>query len=126
MKIGDILRTLIEEYDLTQKELANQLNIAPSTLGSYIQNTREPDFATLKLFADYFHVSPDFLLDYHTQNTMTHQEDDLLRIFRALTQEQKDICVEQCKVFLRVNRKEKQILKEQLSESTSQKNSNMG
>ena len=43
-EFGDNLRTLIEERDITQKELARQLNIAPSTLGSYVQNVREPDF----------------------------------------------------------------------------------
>ena len=49
MSFGENLRTLIEEQDMTQKELAIQLNIAPSTMGSYVQNTREPDFATLKM-----------------------------------------------------------------------------
>lgn len=45
MSFGENLRTLIEERDMTQKELAAKLNIAPSTMGSYVQNTREPDFA---------------------------------------------------------------------------------
>ena len=44
MSFGNNLRVLIEERDMTQKDLAKQLNIAPSTLGSYVQNTREPDF----------------------------------------------------------------------------------
>ena len=54
MSFGDNLRALIEERDITQKELAKKLNIAPSTLGSYVQNVREPDFATLKMFANFF------------------------------------------------------------------------
>ena len=45
MSFGNNLRTLIEERNMTQKELAQQMNIAPSTIGSYVQNTREPDFA---------------------------------------------------------------------------------
>ena len=36
MSFGNNLRTLIEERDMTQKELAVQLNIAPSTMGSYV------------------------------------------------------------------------------------------
>lgn len=64
MSFGNNLRTLIEERNMTQKELAQQMNIAPSTIGSYVQNTREPDFATLKLLAGYFDVSIDYLLDY--------------------------------------------------------------
>lgn len=107
MSFGDNLRTLIEERDITQKELSRQLNIAPSTVGSYVQNTREPDFSTLKRIAQYFDVSIDYLLDYPSQATVNHPENELLRIFRSLSQEQKEICIEQCRVFVRMNRKEK-------------------
>jgi len=107
MSFGDNLRNLIEERDMTQKELATELNIAPSTIGSYVQNTREPDFATLKLFATYFDVSVDYLLDYSSGETQSHQENELLRIFRSLSSEQREICVEQSKVFVRMNHKAK-------------------
>lgn len=107
MSFGNNLRTLIEERDLTQKELAMKLNIAPSTMGSYVQNTREPDFATLKSIAKFFGVSIDYLLDNHTGKTATHQEDELLRIFRSLDSSQQEICLEQCRVFVRMNHKEK-------------------
>lgn len=108
MSFGDNLRTLIEERNLTQKELAKQLNIAPSTMGSYVQNTREPDFNTLKLLAKYFDVTTDYLLDFNSNQTVSHQEDDLLRIFRSLSSTQKDICLEQCKAFVKINYKEKE------------------
>ena len=104
MDFGGKLRALIEDRDITQKELAAQLNIAPSTLGSYVQNTREPDFATLKLLAKYFDVSTDYLLGHHTGHTANHQEDEILRIFRALNAEQQTICIEHGKIFLRLNR----------------------
>lgn len=107
MSFGDNLRNLIEERDMTQKELATELNIAPSTIGSYVQNTREPDFATLKLFATYFDVSVDYLLDYSSGETQSHQENEMLRIFRSLSSEQREICVEQSKVFVRMNHKAK-------------------
>lgn len=108
MSFGENLRTLIEERGMTQKELAFQLNIAPSTLGSYVQNTREPDFTTLKLFADYFHVSTDYLLDHYTERTGSQQENELLRIFRALSPEQRAICIEQCRVFVRMDHLQKE------------------
>ena len=108
MSFGDNLRTLIEERNLTQKELATYLNIAPSTLGSYVQNTREPDFSTLKSLAKYFDVSIDYLLDYTSGKTVTHSEKEMLRIFRSLSKEQQYICIEQCKVFIRMNHREKE------------------
>ncbi len=107
MDFGNKLRILIEEQDITQKELAKQLNIAPSTVSSYVQNTREPDFETLKLIARYFRVTTDYLLDCKTEKAITRQEDELLRIFRCLSAEQKEVCIEQCRVFIRLNRKEK-------------------
>ena len=105
MNFGDKLRILIEDKDMTQKELAAQLNIAPSTVSSYVQNTREPDFATLRKIGNYFDVSIDYLLDYKTGYTSSAQEEELLRVFRTLTTEQKDICIEQIKVFMRLNNK---------------------
>ena len=103
----EILRSLIEEHNLTQKQVAHDLHIPVSTLGGYVQGTSEPDFATLKLLADYFRVSVDYLLDHQTGQAANHQEDDMLRIFRSLTAEQKCICMEQCKVFVRWNHKQR-------------------
>lgn len=113
MNFGDKLRNLIEEKDITQKELASRLNIAPSTVSSYVQNTREPDFETLKSIASFFDVSTDYLLDFGTGDTITRQECELLRIFRTLLPEQKEVCIEQCKVFVKLNNKNKE--KEKLS-----------
>lgn len=107
MSFGENLRTLIEERDMTQKELAVQLNIAPSTMGSYVQNAREPDFATLKSIAKFFNVSIDYLLDNYTGKAANHKEDELLRIFRSLEPGQQDICLEQCRVFIHANHREK-------------------
>ena len=103
MDFGSKLRFLIDESDITQKELALHLNIAPSTISSYVQNAREPDFATLKLIAEYFGVSTDYLLDNEPVEAISSQEDELLRIFRSLSPKQREICLEQCRVFVRVN-----------------------
>ena len=106
MNFGDVLRALLEERDMTQKQLASDLNIAPSTIGGYVQNSSEPDFETLKRLAKYFGTSIDYRLDYRTGHTATHQEDDLLRIFRSITTEQKELYIEQGKVFIKLNKKD--------------------
>ena len=110
MKFGEILSWLIEDGDITQKDLAASLNIAPSTMSGYVTGNREPDFATLKLIADYFDVSIDYLLDHRTGSVSAKREAELLRVFRSLSPQQQDICIEQCKVFLRANLKEKKKL----------------
>lgn len=103
MNFGDTLRELIEERDTTQKQVATDLNIAPSTIGGYVQNTSEPDFNTLKLIARYFNVTTDYLLDFHVEKITSRQEDDILRIVRSLTEEQRELYLEQGKAFLHFN-----------------------
>lgn len=102
MSLGKKLRALLAEEHITQKELAKQLNIAPSTLGSYIQDKREPDFETVRLLCDHFEVSIDYLLEYTPKNSADKPaalELEMLRIFRTLPAEQQQICVEQCRAF---------------------------
>ena len=105
MKFCKILKNLIEERNLTQKRLAEELHIAVSTLGGYVQGTSEPDFEMLIIFANYFSVSTDFLLGFPSSEKIDSQkEENLLRIFRMLTSEQQDIYIEQGKAFLKHQR----------------------
>lgn len=107
MKFGDILRELLEERDITQRQLAKDLNIAPSTLGNYICNVREPDFEMLKKLSNYFQVSIDYLLNNPIQNdiSLNYEDYKLLHIFHSLTSEQREIYIEQGKAFIKQNKK---------------------
>ena len=49
MNIGSKLRYLIEEANITQRQLADALHISPSALNGYINQGKEPDYATLVL-----------------------------------------------------------------------------
>lgn len=106
MTIGDILKQLLEEKNISQRQLAVELNIAPSTLGNYFRNEREPDFETLKMLAVYFNVSTDYLLDFHSGISDNFLEDEILRVFRSMTSEQKIMYVEQGKAVARLNQKD--------------------
>lgn len=103
MEFCNKLRTLIEERNITQKQVANELNIAPSTIGGYVQGSSEPDFATLKILAEYFNVSTDYLLSVKVGNINTLLEDELLRVFRSMTTTQQSLFIEQGKVFVKAN-----------------------
>ena len=102
MQFGDILRWLIEENDLTQKQLSESLNIAPSTVANYVNNLREPDFQTLRRIADYFHVSIDYLLGHHLKQGENDLEDDLLQAFRSLPPAQQRIFLEQSRAVAKL------------------------
>ncbi len=105
MKLGEILKELLEQHNMTQKQLAKELNITPSALGNYIQNIREPDYSTLIRIADYFEVTTDFLLNRSGNTELTHNEELLLHIFRSLSNEQKEFYLEQGKIFINQNNK---------------------
>lgn len=108
MNFCDKLRSLIEERNITQKQVATDLNIAPSTMGGYVQGSSEPDFETLKTIANYFDVSTDYLLNVYEKKSEDVLEDELLRVFRAIEPEYKQIFIEQGKIFLKASIKNKQ------------------
>lgn len=107
MTFGDILRELLEDNNISQKQLAADLNIGATTIGNYIRGVREPDFEILKLLATYFNVTTDYLLNYQTGSTKDHGEDELIRLYRSLPVEQRELLLEQGKLLVRHSLKEK-------------------
>ena len=105
MEFGDILRELLAERGITQKQLGQDLSLAPSTLGNYVNNLREPDYTTLKRIAQYFHVSTDYLLDYHASAGASHQETRLLQQYRAMDAKTKQLFLAQGELLLRFGNK---------------------
>lgn len=62
MLLKDRLKELRNEKELLQKDIAKYLNISTSAYGYYEQGKRVPDSETIKLLANYFNVSTDYLL----------------------------------------------------------------
>ncbi len=102
VKFGSILRELIEINNLTQKQVGRDLNIAASTIGNYVNNTREPDHTTLRQFAEYFDVSTDYLLGYSRKDYLSHEEESLINIFRKLDLEYRQIIYREGIVLLSI------------------------
>ena len=70
---GNRIKQLREEKGLKQEELAKVLSVAPSTIGMYERDEREPnDSITLKL-AEYFEVSTDYLLGKTDIRNIEHE-----------------------------------------------------
>ena len=102
MSLGLIIKQLLESHDISQKQMAEDLYISPSTLGNYIRCIREPDFKTLILFADYFNVSVDFLLEHKIckENSISQDEIMLLHLFRNMNDENKKNYLEIGKILI--------------------------
>ena len=108
MTFGQRIQSLMDEQDMSQKQLALALNLPASTVRNYVRDLREPDFDTLKLFARFFAVSTDYLLGYSKFDAgLEEYELELFRLFRELTLEQRHIFIQQGKVFSVNNAKRK-------------------
>jgi len=105
MYFSETLRQLIEEADISQRELAQEIKMSASTLANYVQGSRCPDYDTLMAIARYFNVTTDYLLGFQLDKVDDHKEIRLLQIFRSLTPEQREIYTEQGSAFVRANRR---------------------
>lgn len=57
------LSYLRKKEKMSQEQLANKLNISPSTVGMYDTAKRQPDNEMITKIANLFNVSTDYLLD---------------------------------------------------------------
>ena len=55
------LKTLRQEYNLSQQELADKIGISKSSINMYERGEREPGIETVKRIADFFNVDVDYL-----------------------------------------------------------------
>ncbi len=108
MTFSEKLKYLMTEKGVTQKEVSQQLNIAPSTLNGYANGYREPDFSTLSSLAKYFDVSADFLLGITTipsyePFTDSQQLDELIYYYSKLNSDTQKLLIEEAKLLSKYN-----------------------
>ena len=91
MAFGDRLLEILEEKEISQKDFAAMLNIAPSTLNGYIKNKRQPDFELVKRIVFVLETSADYLLDCGGNSSLSAKEMSLIVKMRILDAEQQEI-----------------------------------
>lgn len=64
MKFGKALATLRKEADMTQNEVADQLNLSRQAISKYECGESFPDISILVMIAELFHVTLDQLINY--------------------------------------------------------------
>lgn len=67
------LKTLRELHGLSQKNMAEQLHIAPTTYRNYENTLREPSYNLLVKIAQTLNTSTDYLLDNSPHSPKTEQ-----------------------------------------------------
>lgn len=104
MTFGERLKYLMDEKEVTQRQVSKQLNIAISTLNGYANDYREPDFATLSSLAQYFNVSTDFLLGLSaipsdSTTIADEQLQCLIHYYQKLSPEMQTLLLEEAKLL---------------------------
>ncbi len=62
MLVGQRIRILREENDITQNELGEKLSVSKTTISHYENDSRTPSIETLIQLADFFQVDLDYIL----------------------------------------------------------------
>lgn len=64
---------------MTQGDLAESIDVSPSTIGMYEQNMRQPDISTLIKLSNFFNVTTDYILG-EMENSSNQDKNTLIRI----------------------------------------------
>ncbi|MCL2495643.1 MAG: helix-turn-helix transcriptional regulator [Oscillospiraceae bacterium] len=64
MQFGQILQQLMEENEITPRQLAKALRISLVMINNFTCGADDPNLDLLKRMATYFHVSTDALIGY--------------------------------------------------------------
>jgi len=81
--VGDRIKQLREEKEMSQKALAEFINVSPSTVGMYEQGRRMPSTEILNLIATHFNVTSDYLLERTDNPHAQVSEDDYVAVENA-------------------------------------------
>lgn len=98
------LENLIQEKNVSQKQLAIDMHVSKSTINGYITGYREPDFEMLVRLATYLDSSTDYLLGLSDEkrpapSTLNAEEAELIRLYRNLIPKHKNLVKGQVKFF---------------------------
>jgi transcriptional regulator with XRE-family HTH domain len=70
--LGERITRLRKLKGLSQYALAERLGFSRGKIANYEQGSRQPDYDTLRIIADFFNVSIDYLLSGETEKKKDH------------------------------------------------------
>lgn len=109
MTFGQRLKHLMDEKEITQKEVSENLNIAISTFNGYANDYREPDFSTLTSIGKYFGVSVDYLLGITDERLSypaienSDQFNTLIHYYSNMNETTRQLLLDEAKLLLKYN-----------------------
>ena len=85
MSFNEMLKKLRTNKELTQEELAQATGLSRSAIGMYEAGSREPSFETLEIFADFFNVDMNTLLDKNQGKPIYYIDPETAKLVKELS-----------------------------------------
>lgn len=112
MQLGLMIAKLRIEKGLSQRALAEALNVSTSVVGMWETNKRLPSIESFLLIIDYFGISADYILEKDrklrpeqyinkTNDNISPEFKKILNTFYELNEDNKDIIIGEAKKLLK-------------------------
>ncbi len=112
MTLGERLKQLRLEKGLTQEKLGEIVGLKKQAIWKYENgNVMNMKRSTIEVLANYFDVSPSYLMGYTDKRketpeknvTLSEGEEYLLELFRKIPDDKKQLAIEMLKAALKAN-----------------------
>lgn len=100
------LQYYIARSHRSQKEIAEAVGVSPSTFNEWVKGKKYPRIDKIEMLANYFHIQKSSLIEEKTKNKtldknqLTEGEELLLKLYRAIPDDRKQMAIEVLKVTL--------------------------
>ena len=98
MELYERIRGYMDDHDIKQKELAARVELAPSTLNTYMTGKHRFPCDVIAKISKEFHITTDYLYgltnDPNPPMELRKVERELVESFRTLTREQRELIVQ--------------------------------
>ncbi len=102
------MKAIQTDSDIKVRALSKILNVQEHNLGSYLNGRRTMPYDVLVSFAQYYHVTTDYILgltdDPAPPYPVSAGERKMLEVFRTLNREQKELILQSIALMNRQNR----------------------
>lgn len=104
------LSILLEEKNITQRELAEKINVTEVTISRYLSGERSPRIEIVSKIAEFFGVSIDYLLGKGEMTNINTKDEWLMAFYQGytdLTEADKDVLMATFDAFIKARKGDK-------------------
>lgn len=113
--IGDRIKKLRNDNNITQADLAKKIGVTTSSIGMYETNVRKPSYKILNKIANYFKVSTDYLLEnVENPNEFLIDDDEIPDVMKPFMKSNSQLIVQFENNEKRTQKERKKALEEQI------------